>query len=118
MLTNLLETTKIDLLLNSLKVQLERFMSSNTASAETVDLADQAHRLVSSAGMLGFSIVSKYFSRFEGALLGNAQADVTFEERSRCFRRMVSFCRTSSTRSLAEHLSDPMALQGGLHMAR
>ena len=79
-LTDLLGPTKIDTLLNDLKTQLEQFTISDINSAELSDLAIQAHRLVSSAGMLGFSEVSQYCSRFEQRLLENETTGVTFEE--------------------------------------
>ena len=79
-LTELLGAEKIDMLLDGLRAQLERFASFDAASVEPADLATLAHRLVSSAGMLGFSSVSKYCSRLESALSGDVQDGVTFEE--------------------------------------
>jgi CheY-like chemotaxis protein/anti-sigma regulatory factor (Ser/Thr protein kinase) len=77
MLATLLGRVKVDGLLNEFKVELERFISADAASP---DLAAQAHRLVSPAGMLGFGNVSKHCSDLEQALSGCGPATTTFVE--------------------------------------
>ena len=75
MLSALMERAQLDSLLGELKVELESFVSADAASP---DLARQAHRLVSAAGLLGFGDVSKCCSDLEAALSGHGR--ITFEE--------------------------------------
>jgi HPt (histidine-containing phosphotransfer) domain-containing protein len=94
MLTTLFGRVKLDTLFDELKVELEHFVSSYTASP---GLAKQAQRLASSASMLGFGNVTKYCSRFEEALSGYGQTPVTFDEvREVCLAALSEISARSS----------------------
>jgi CheY-like chemotaxis protein len=106
-LTALMEQAQVDSLLNELKVELESFVSADAASP---DLAGQAHRLVSTAAMLGFSNVSKYCSDLEAALSGQGRITTTFEEvREVC---LLALSEISARFSLADETSEKAAAPG------
>ena len=79
-LTGLLGTTKVNSLVLKLQQQLQSFVASDTELATASDLAGQAHRLVSSAGMLGFRAASEHCARLEVALREQKPTGAGFEQ--------------------------------------
>ena len=98
-MTDLLGSAKVEHLLCGLRLQLESFLSFEDHETSTKDIAAQAHRLVSSAGMLGFSNVSKLSSRYEMGLRGIEPQAVSFEQVS-------DACRDALTEMLRRADSD------------
>jgi PAS domain S-box-containing protein len=74
---DLLGRQKVNALLGKLGAQLRSQLSGNPDNTEErAEIAREAHKLISTAGMLGFSVLSDRCARLETAALAN-QDDVT-----------------------------------------
>jgi CheY-like chemotaxis protein/HPt (histidine-containing phosphotransfer) domain-containing protein len=75
--SELLGRQKVNALLGKLGAQLRSQLSGNPDHAEErAEIAREAHKLISTAGMLGFTVLSEQCARLEAAAL-NHQEDVT-----------------------------------------
>jgi HPt (histidine-containing phosphotransfer) domain-containing protein len=75
--SDLLGRQKVNALLGKLAAQLRSQLCGNPDNTEDrAEIAREAHKLISTAGMLGFSVLSDRCARLEAAALAN-QDDVT-----------------------------------------
>ena len=71
LLTKLLGAARVNDLLAELAKQLTAFLAKDSMTTLPADISMSAHRLVASAGMLGFSHLSRQCSRLEQAASGH-----------------------------------------------
>ena len=108
-LTTLLGTAKVNKLFEGLKALLEQFIASDAAGVGPADLAAEAHRLVASAGMLGFCNLSQDCSRYERGVLDQSEHELTFDQiRDACVAALAKILHRLSGRvDVEEPISEP-----------